>query len=80
MLTQTLTAAVEKHVFSVPPTIAIEAGTDVKAARGIALSRRQDKPNSMLRAYSDSLRSVFCFLTCLAALTTAMSLGRAGRM
>jgi hypothetical protein len=72
---QTLTSSVPRYAPSVSSQAALDAGSGAGAVRALVSVGHEDELDGILRAYSDSLRNVFYFLTGLACLAAIVSLG-----
>jgi hypothetical protein len=59
----------------VSPQAALDAGSGADAVRALVPAGQKDELDGVLKAYSESLRNVFYFLTGLACLAVFVSLG-----
>jgi hypothetical protein len=72
---QTLTSRVPRYAPSVSPQAALDAGSGARAVRALVPAGNKEELDGVLRAYSESLRNVFYFLTGIACLAVFVSLG-----
>ncbi|CAN9231995.1 unnamed protein product [Alternaria alternata] len=69
---QTLTSKISLYVPSVSPRIVLDTGSSASAVRALVPLEELD---GLLRAYSESLRNVFYFLSAIACIAVIASLG-----
>jgi hypothetical protein len=72
---QTLTSTVPRYAPSISPHAALEAGSGAGAVRALVPAGHQEHLDGVLRAYSESLRNIFYFITGIACLAAFVSLG-----
>ena len=72
---QSLTSLIPRYAPSVPAHAALDAGSGAGAVRALVPAGNRHELDGVLKAYSESLRNVFYFLTGIACVAVFVSLG-----
>ena len=75
IFTETIVEVIPRYAHSVSPQDVLNAGSGAAAVRSLVPEGHDEEVEGVLRAYSESLRNVFYFVTGLAALAVFASLG-----